>query len=302
MKHAKSLKPWPPVPVFRSAGFVATPRPIEGVVTWNVNTTCNYRCTYCTQRFLEDRGRWLRDTPAFLDAFGRLPGSWEVKISGGEPFQHPSLVEIARGLRALDFGVSVVTNFSASYDRLTEFLTAAGPSLRVFSASLHLEYVDTDERLEEFATRAEWVAHRLAEHGSLNVTCVATRANLPRLAELAAFFAARGVRFKVQPEKQDRDVIAYTAAERARLLALGGHNDTHEIGHDFEGRPCWAGARSFTLDDRGDAWRCYPARRYRAQYLGNMLDGSFRLARGPSPCLYSYCNCTVPIERGMMPR
>ncbi len=294
-------RPWPPEPVYTSGGFDATPRPAEGVVTWNINTTCNYRCTYCTQRFLDDRGRWLRDTPKFLDAFGRLPGRWEVKISGGEPFQHPSLDEIVRGIAALGFGVSVVTNFSASRDRLARFLDAAGDSVRVFSASLHLEYVDTDAELDDFAARARWVRDRLPDGGSLNVTCVATRTNLPRLPSLAAWFAERAIRFKIQPEKQDRDVIDYTEEERRALVDLGGHNGTGAVGHDFEGRPCWAGARAFTLDDRGDAWRCYPARRYRSQYLGNLLDGTFSLARGPSPCLYSYCNCTVPIERRMMP-
>ena len=35
--------------------------PLEGVVSWNMNTTCNYRCTYCTQRFVDDRGAWARD-------------------------------------------------------------------------------------------------------------------------------------------------------------------------------------------------------------------------------------------------
>jgi hypothetical protein len=300
------------------------------VVTWNINTTCNYRCSYCTQRFLEDRSRWLRDTPAFLAGFARLPGHWEVKISGGEPFQHPSLIAIVSGLKRLGYAISIVTNFSATCQRLTAFLDAAGTSLRVFSASLHLEYAGTAAALAAFVEKACWFIEQLpsgatvsaqgAPQGDLpqaafNTTCVATRTNLPRLPALKAYFEARGVRFKVQPEKQNRDVIDYTPDERALLLALGGHNDLGTIAPAFRGRPCWAGALSFTLDDRGHAWRCYPARRYSAQYLGNFLDGSsatasaegpgtapsFRLAAGPTPCLYEYCNCTVPIERGMMP-
>ena len=103
--------PWPPEPVYRSGGYVATVRPSSGVVTWNINTTCNYRCSYCTQRFLEDRGRWLRDVPAFLRGFARLPGQWEIKISGGEPFLHPALLDIVTGLRHLGCTISIVTNF-----------------------------------------------------------------------------------------------------------------------------------------------------------------------------------------------
>ena len=76
------------------------PYPLEGVVSWNMNTTCNYRCTYCTQRFLDDRRQWAKDVPRFVDAFGRLPGDWEVKLSGGEPFLHPRIDELVEALVA----------------------------------------------------------------------------------------------------------------------------------------------------------------------------------------------------------
>jgi MoaA/NifB/PqqE/SkfB family radical SAM enzyme len=297
------LLPWPPLKVLQSGGFAATPEPVEGVITWNINTACNYRCSYCTQRFLEDRARWSKDTDGFIHAFReRLPGVWEVKLSGGEPFQHPTLIEITKGLKDAGHFVSVVTNFSANEKKLEAFLEAAQQSLRVFSASLHLEYVDTDAALQTFAEKGKLVQSRLGDRGSFNITCVATRQNLARLVELKAFFEGHGLRFKVQPEKQERDIIEYTEAEKNFLLSLGGHNNLQELHFDFEGRPCWAGAKSFTLDDKGNAWRCYPARRYRTQYLGNFLSDAFALAEGPSPCLYSYCNCTVPIERQMMPR
>ena len=298
-----TLLPWPPKVLSQSGGFEATPTPVEGVITWNINTTCNYRCSYCTQRFLDDRARWSQDTEGFIRAFReKLPGLWEVKLSGGEPFQHPTLLEITRGLKEAGHFVSVVTNFSANEKRLEAFLDAAQQSLRVFSASLHLEYVDTAAALQTFAEKGKLVQSRLGDRGSFNITCVATRQNMERLVTLKTFFEGHGLRFKVQPEKEARDIIGYTEAEKKFLLSLGGHNNLQELHFDFQGRPCWAGAKSFTLDDKGNAWRCYPARRYRTQYLGNLLQDTFALAEGPSPCLYSYCNCTVPIERQMMPR
>jgi MoaA/NifB/PqqE/SkfB family radical SAM enzyme len=298
-----TLLPWPPKAVLQSGGFEATPAPVEGVITWNINTTCNYRCSYCTQRFLDDRARWSQDTEGFIRAFReKLPGVWEIKLSGGEPFQHPTLLEITRGLKDAGHFISVVTNFSAKEKQLEAFLDAAQQSLRVFSSSLHLEYVDNEAGLQAFAEKAKRVQARLEGFGAFHITCVATRQNLVRLTALKTFFEGYGLRFKVQPEKEDRDIIEYTEEEKAFLLSLGGHNNLHELRFDFKGRPCWAGAKSFTLDDQGRAWRCYPARRYRAQYLGNLLTEQFSLAEGPSPCLYSYCNCTVPIERQMMPR
>ncbi|HUH04226.1 MAG TPA: radical SAM protein [Kofleriaceae bacterium] len=272
----------------------ATAYPLEGVVSWNMNTTCNYRCSYCTQRFVDDRAQWAHDLPRFIEAFTGLPGDWEIKLSGGEPFRHPEFLETVEALAAGGLRVSVVTNLSASDDELARFAAATARRPGLLSASLHLEYAEPDD----FVAKVQRFA---AVHaGRVCVTCVATRATLPSLPGLQARFAAAGVRFKVQPEKQDRDVIEYDEGEELLLVQLGGHNGTGQIAPSFAGRPCWAGARYFIVDHRGEAYRCYPARRYRKEALGNLLDGSFRLRRGPEPCRYTYCNCTVPQERGMV--
>jgi MoaA/NifB/PqqE/SkfB family radical SAM enzyme len=280
------------------------PAPAEGVVSWNMNTTCNYRCSYCTQRFLDDRHRWANDVPAFLDAFGALPQAsgvpWEVKLSGGEPFLHPGFVDVVRGLAERALSVSVVTNFSRDDDVIDAFLAAAGAKLRVLSCSLHLEFLPGD-KLEAFIQKAARTQQKLQAPSSLVVTCVATQQTMPLLVSLAERFAAVGVRFKVQPEKQDREIVAYDDDGKALLYRLGGHNGTGHLAHDFGGQPCWSGARYFIVDDRGEAWRCYPARRYRVQRLGNVVDGTFALLEAASPCLYRSCHCTVPIARGMMP-
>jgi MoaA/NifB/PqqE/SkfB family radical SAM enzyme len=268
-----------------------------------MNTTCNYRCSYCTQRFLDDRHRWANDVPAFLNAFGALPQTsgvpWEVKLSGGEPFLHPGFVDVVRGLADRDLSVSVVTNFSRDDDVIDAFLAAAGHKLRVVSCSLHLEFLPGN-KLEHFIQKAARTQQKLPS-SSLVVTCVATQQNLPLLLVLAERFASVGVRFKVQPEKQNREVVAYDDDGKALLYRLGGHNGTDHIAHDFGGQPCWSGARYFIVDDHGEAWRCYPARRYRVQRLGNVVDGTFSLMAAASPCLYRSCHCTVPIARGMMP-
>jgi len=289
----------------RSVPSAATPRPEEGVVSWNINTACNYRCSYCTQRFKDDRGRWLRDTPRFLAAFARLDGAWEVKLSGGEPFVHPTLEELVGGLAAQGKRIGIVTNLSSNEAKLERFVAAADGRLSMISASLHLEYVDD---VASFVRKAAWLATQIAAarrcelpRPSLHVTCVATRANLPRLEDLRRRFGDAGLTFKIQPEKQDREVVVYEPSERAQLIALGGHNLTGAIAHDFEGQPCWSGSRYFILDDEGIAYRCYPARRYRIERMGSFFAEDFRLAEEPSPCLYRYCNCTVPIARRMMP-
>lgn len=276
-----------------SAGH--SPRyPLEGVVSWNMNTTCNYRCSYCTQRFLDDRKRWAADVPRFVAAFAALPGDWEVKLSGGEPFEHPAFHDVVRGMVDAGIRVSVVTNFSAKPDALGRFAETTAERPGVFSASLHTEFTTVDAFLGKAVDFASTYAGRFV------VTCVATKDALPKLPRLQDQFAAAGIRFRVQPEKQDRDVIDYSPAERDVLVQLGGHNGTGRVDPDFSGRLCWAGARYLIVDDRGEAFRCYPARRRRRERLGNLLEGSFRLGTAATPCEYSYCNCTVPQQRGMV--
>jgi len=264
------------------------------VLSWNMNTTCNYRCSYCTQRFVEDRSRWAADVPRFLAAFAQLPGDWEIKLSGGEPFRHPAFLDVVAGLVEQGRRVSVVTNFSAKEDVLARYAELVRPRPGLVSASLHLEYVDVDA----FVAKARRFADQHA--GAFCVTAVATRALLPTLPDLAQRFAEADLVFKIQPEKQDRDVIDYSDDERAQLLALGGHAGSGRIDPNLSGRPCWAGARYLIVDHLGEAYRCYPARRYRREGLGNLLDGTFRLRLGAEPCRYSYCNCIVPQARGMV--
>ncbi len=270
------------------------PYPLEGVLSWNMNTLCNYRCSYCTQRFMDDRKQWARDLPRFIEAFGQLSGDWEIKLSGGEPFQHPNFLGAVRDLSAAGRRVSVVTNLSASPDTLAAFAEASAARPGLLSASLHLEYADPAAFIAKLA------AFRALHRGGVVATVVASLVNLPRLSALVADFATAGLTLKVQPEKHDRDVIDYTPEQRALLSQLGGHNRTGLVEPSFLGQLCWAGARYFIVDHRGEAWRCYPARRQRLERLGNLLDGTLKLDLQPRPCRYDYCNCTVPPERGMV--
>jgi len=263
------------------------------VVSWNMNTTCNYRCSYCTQRFVEDRGQWARDLPRFVAGLVRLPGDWEVKLSGGEPFRHPGFLDAVEALAGGGLRVSVVTNFSASRPVLERFARSTAERPGLVSASLHLEYDEPGPFLDKLG----WFQglHR----GRTSVSCVATRANLGRLAGLKRAAERRGLRFEVQPEKQDRDVVDYREDEVALIQGLSD-GEPRDIAPNFRGRSCWAGSRYLIVDHRGAAFRCYPARRFRQEALGNLADGDLQLYSEARSCAYEYCNCSVPRRRGMV--
>ncbi|HRE90917.1 MAG TPA: radical SAM protein [Myxococcota bacterium] len=285
-----------PPPALRLLG-----REVTGTVSWNMNDTCNYRCSYCTQRFNPDRSGHLDDAAIarHIRAFTTLPGCWEVKLSGGEPFRQPGLVDIARGLVAHGHIVSIQTNFSAPERQLLAFLEATTGSLHVFAASLHLEYAT----VAEFIARQKLLEPWVRDHGlSFCVTSVATPARLRELHdEVAPAFREAGIRFKVQPEKVHGVVRSYSDDEQRLLLALGGHNGLGDIAPDFQGRLCWAGSRYLIVKTSGEAFRCCAASRVGGKWARvGSIDEGFDLRDGPRACAYTHCNCTVPIERGMI--
>lgn len=282
----------------RLAGQMILNRHITGVVSWNMNDTCNYRCSYCTQRHMPDRTGRLEDVAATVQAFSTLPGHWEFKLSGGEPFQQPGLDQIVAELVRMGHCISVQTNFSADEKRLTAFLEASRGALHLFSASLHLEYSTPQEFLERYQ-----IVRRYEEFGvRFHVTSVGTPDRLRELRdEVAPLFRRHAIVFKVQPEKVGGYLRTYTPEEEQILLELGGHNQTGAIANNFQGRLCHAGANYIVVKSSGDVFRCYPASRVGGKYarLGSLAEG-FTLLDGPQICPYTYCNCTVPIQRGMI--
>ena len=75
---------WAPKPPFED---------LQPTVEWQVNGLCNYDCTYCIQ---SPKTRVGAPTQAVVEsivsALSRLPGRWEIKMSGGEPFAYAGLM------------------------------------------------------------------------------------------------------------------------------------------------------------------------------------------------------------------
>lgn len=286
-KRTQPLEPW-----------LTLGRPIHGVVSWNMNDTCNYRCSYCTQRHMPDRTGKLEDLEKTLETFRRLPGHWEFKLSGGEPFRQTGLDEIVAGLVSMGHIISIQTNFSAKEERLRSFLEASRGSLNIFSASLHLEYATPDEFVDRYSIVQEYEQFGVSFH----VTSVATPERLEELRdEVGPYFESQGITLKIQPEKVRGYVREYSESQKSVLIQLGGHNKTGKIEHNFQGKLCYSGANYIVIKSTGEAFRCYPASRVGGRYakLGSITEG-IALLDGPRICPYTYCNCTVPIQRGMI--
>jgi organic radical activating enzyme len=270
-------------------------------VEWQTNGVCNYDCSYCIQSRKYRSGHPSDDEiDRFLAFFATLPGVWEIKMSGGEPFAFRGFLgRVVPGLARLPHRVSVLTNLSAPVSSLRRFVDLVGDRLAVVSASLHLEYVSVDD----FVAKAVALRAMLGPHTSLVVNSVLVPGTLASLEEVKRAVEAAGLRYFPQAMKTKRGVVEYDAAEAPALVRIAGRAPSSReanLAPSYRGRVCWSGVEYFVLDQRGDAWSCRTAKRFGEGHLGNALDGTVRLMREPGACAYDICPCTVPANRGMI--
>ncbi len=292
-------------------GAAAPPWPdLQPTVEWQLCGVCNYDCSYCIQARAKRKGAPDEATLARIVAsLCTLPGRWEIKVSGGEPFAVPGLLEraVAGLLEGSAHDLSVLTNLSAPLPRLAAFCEALGERLRVTSASLHLESVEPEAFFDKAAAYAE-LLQRHNPRASLVVNAVLVPGHVAQHLDLRAAAARRGLRYFPQLMKLSRGgVYPYDAREAALLRDLCGEDGDLRRANQvpcYQGLHCEAGRWYFVLDQGGEAWACRPAKRLAAgepgAALGRLTDGSFRRAARGGPCPYPRCPCTVPAARGVV--
>ncbi len=275
-----------------------------------MNGICNYDCTYCIQSRAYRTGMPEQGVvERIVEGFAALPGVWEIKMSGGEPFAFPGLMKwvVPALVSKTPHRVSILTNLSAPLSVLERFCRRLGGRLSIVSASLHLEYVD----LSDFVARAAGLAELMGRFcpGSrlvVNSVLVPGRLSEQRVARSA--LEAAGLRYFPQLMKVKGGVFPYDVADRALIEELsGGSHDPKAVNRapSYAGRMCHAGAWYFVVDQTGEAWMCRTGRRFadaeeRAASLGNLATGTFALRPHGGLCEYPICPCTVPANRGIV--
>jgi hypothetical protein len=270
-------------------------------VEWQVCGHCNYDCSYCIQSRKFRQGHPNEDDIArFLDFFTMLPGTWEIKMSGGEPFSFRGFMDlIVPGLTATPHDISVLTNFSAPLPVLRRFVDLVGHKLKVFSASLHLEYVNAPEFAEKAAAFKSWLRPETA----FVVNNVLVPGTVGGLLSVRETIISAGLKYFPQVMKTKAGTHEYDEEEGRAVRELVGISPSPRdanLAPSYQGRLCWTGVDYFTLSQSGDAYSCRTAKRYGQGYMGNVLDATFNLRTAPQPCPYDICPCTVPANRGMI--
>lgn len=293
-----------PEPAVLQGEPAAPPWSHQPTVEWQVCGQCNYDCSYCIQ---SKKYRVGYPSSAELDAalsfLHALPGAWEIKMTGGEPFASRLFLDhIVPSLAAGPHTISTLTNLSAPLRSLQRFAELTRGKLGIVSASLHLEFTD----VASFLARLE----HLRSHADSSARFVVNMVLLPeRLAEVAAAkrqVEAAGFRFFPQLMKVAGGVHPYSTEQLRAIEGIVGDLDLATLTRSanmapaYTGRRCWAGARYLVLLQHGDAWACRTARRFDQGWLGNVNHGGVELRKGPIRCPYAICPCTVPANRGVI--
>lgn len=278
--------------------------PHQPTVEWQVCGQCNYDCSYCIQ---SKKHRVGYPSEALLDSalhfLCNLEGSWEIKMTGGEPFVSSLFLrKIVPALAKSRHTISVLTNLSAPPSQLAQFAELTRGKLQVLSASLHLESAGATQFLSKLTTL------RAQLDGSVRivVNCVLAPQHLDAVAEAKREVEGAGFRFFPQLMKVKHGLYPYDEAEQSKVaqiigaFAIARELRSANLAPDYRGRLCYTGVRYFVLLQNGDAYSCRSARRYGQGYLGNVMNQTLRLATGPVRCPYPLCPCSVPANRGMI--
>ena len=110
---------------------------------------------------------------------------------------------------------------------------------------------------------------------------------------------------KLKRIKGDRTqkIIKYSKKDWELIRKFNHYSDSIFVKDNcFKKKNCWAGCKYFTINEKAEVWRCYPAMRVGLpeEYLGNLLKDTFKLKKNSSPCLYNYCYCPDPIRFNMI--
>lgn len=267
----------------------------ENKVVWNLNTLCNYRCTYCffppevLGREHDAVGRYSVDQ--ICESFDRTAREWLILISGGEPFLYKHFVALAKGLTR-NHHIQVTTNLSRP--SVYEFGEEVPPDkVMIVSASFHAvdrenrgekavqDYIDKYRFLRErgFLVLANYVTYpplfsrirddfdRLRSAGVDNITTLTFRGEF------------EGRMYPQAYTREQLDTIRDLAVDReleARVSA----------GLNFQGTPCQAGFSYFQMDPAGNLNRCCSI----SESHGNLFEGTYRFDEAPALCPVDVCH------------
>jgi len=275
--------------------FIRTSPPYRVFATWNIHYGCNYKCTYCHAPKPGNPGvrdaryisvmEWVKIWEELYDRYG----TWEIHISGGEPFTYPNFMQILIELSKIHF-LSVVTNLSFDVEYFVKSLT---PDRVQIESSFHPEFVDIDTFVRKLKI--------LKENGfEPTVNFVPWPPFLKMMKEVKEKVESIGCILSLQPfigVYEGREYPRGYTDEELKYFEIFDSDMANRMIIDFKtegkaettkGKLCRMGQNYCFIHPDGEASRCC---RDHTISLGNLIDRTFKFLEEPVPCNADSCNC-----------
>lgn len=279
--------------------------PFKVFFTWDLQYSCNYRCTYCLvfespqwESVLAKKDRTIpaeRWMEIWDDIYARY-GSTHIHCSGGEPFHYPRIIDILAHITPKH---SMECDTNLSFD-VADFIGRVKPGTFRFSPAFHPQFAVLEPYVEK--------CRRLREAGYdlQGVNFVCWPPHLKQIPDLKKAFDGIGVVLTLMPFRgrfEGRDYPdAYSPEERRFINSHSGNPVLSEDygswyqggnqggeNHTRQAALCRAGQMYAKIHPDGTALRCcFIDDRGR---IGNLIDGTFRLSDEPRPCEFPACSC-----------
>jgi MoaA/NifB/PqqE/SkfB family radical SAM enzyme len=267
---------------------------------WRMTSKCNYKCPYCRQGMRDGNkksGRHCSDelADAVLKLAEGLPGTWLIKLIGGEPLIYPRFFEVCEKLVSSGHELCTTTNFSLLYDEFQRLIDICGEKLTFLTASLHPSQVKS---VDEFVDKAAAFRSKKSASTSFTVTSVLVEEDFENLRAIEQRLTERGVKFKYQVLKTGEKYFKYKAEIEEQVKEKLCTNTEAIRGKNFFGTLCPTGELFFNIRINGDVFRCYNDQI--CYYLGNISRGTFKRFTKAMPCMARRCTCTAAANRNMI--
>ena len=179
-------------------------------VSWLLGRFCNYRCSYCWPYARSDR-KDHRPTELCLKTIDEIKrqarersfNSFHFSLSGGEPTFHPGYLDIMKHLsddveNTNYTSVHMTSNCSRKMNWFETYVDYASKFHRAsITASLHVEHVNTPEKMQEFADKLNFCQEHDVQV-TINMVMVPTR--FDEYYNNALFFHNQGINVTLKPQ------------------------------------------------------------------------------------------------------
>ncbi len=222
--------------------------PLMNQIDVKITYACNFKCEYCYQtdeNGCRQQGMLSLDNVDNLLKFIDLQGKkFLVTLAGGEPFVYPYLLNLAEGLAQRNCKIMIVTNFSASTERIYQLLSVCGEALAIFNISAHLSQWDSMELFYNKLKQFDEMLHGMNLKPEVWISCVVTEDNFDMVKSLETVISRRFPNYLLYLQRvyyhgiyhvYDEEMEAFLK-EKGINVPVGRANSI-----DFYGRYCWGG-------------------------------------------------------------